>query len=220
MSISFVGKLQDGREVAVKHLFSHNYKRVEQFMTEVEILTRLRHKNLVSLYGCTSRESRELLLVYEYISNGTLSSHLHGDSTNTALLTWPIRIKIAIETATALAYLHASGIIHRDVKTNNILLDKNFCVKVADFGLSRLFPDDVSHVSTAPQGTPGYLDPEYFRTKYLTEKSDVFSFGVILLEVLTGKRAMNSSHAEDSLVDGVRLYLHSYFYRDGYIHPL
>ncbi|KAI9070551.1 hypothetical protein K1719_047484 [Acacia pycnantha] len=156
----YYGKLQDGREVAVKHLFKHNYKRVEQFMTEVNILTRLRHTNLVSLFGCTSRQSSELLLVYEYIANGTLSSHLRGGSANPVLLTWPMRIKIAIETATALAYLHASGIIHRDVKTNNILLDKNFCVKVADFGLSRLFPDDMSHVSTAPQGTPGYLDPE------------------------------------------------------------
>ena len=148
-----IGKLQDGREVAVKHLHNHNYKRVEQFITEVEILTRLRHKNLVSLYGCTSRQSRELLLVYEYIPNGTLASHLHGSSANPTLLTWQLRIKIAIETASSLSYLHASGIIHRDVKTNNILLDDNFCVKVADFGLSRLFPDDVSHVSTAPRNT-------------------------------------------------------------------
>ncbi|XP_028785977.1 LEAF RUST 10 DISEASE-RESISTANCE LOCUS RECEPTOR-LIKE PROTEIN KINASE-like 1.2 [Neltuma alba] len=195
----FYGKLQDGREVAVKHLFNHNYKRVEQFMTEVEILTRLRHKNLVCLYGCTSRQSRELLLVYEYIPNGTLASHLRGSFANPALLTWPVRIKIAIETASALAYLHASGIIHRDVKTNNILLDKNFCVKVADFGLSRLFPNDVSHVSTAPQGTPGYLDPEYYYCFRLTDKSDVYSFGVVLMELISSMPAVDMRRNKDEI---------------------
>ncbi|XP_028785975.1 LEAF RUST 10 DISEASE-RESISTANCE LOCUS RECEPTOR-LIKE PROTEIN KINASE-like 1.1 [Neltuma alba] len=193
------GKLPDGREVAVKHLFSHNYKRVEQFMTEVGILTHLRHRNLVFLYGCTSRQSRELLLVYEYISNGTLASHLHGSSANPTLLTWPIRTKIAIETASALSYLHASGIIHRDVKTNNILLDKNFCVKVADFGLSRLFPDDVSHVSTAPQGTPGYLDPEYHYCFRLTDKSDVYSFGVVLMELISSMPAVDMGRKKDEI---------------------
>ncbi|XP_028757879.1 LEAF RUST 10 DISEASE-RESISTANCE LOCUS RECEPTOR-LIKE PROTEIN KINASE-like 1.1 isoform X2 [Neltuma alba] len=195
----YYGKLQDGREVAVKHLFNHNYKRVEQFMTEVEILTRLRHRNLVCLYGCTSRQSQELLLVYEYIPNGTLASHLRGSSANPALLTWPVRIKIAIETASALAYLHASGIIHRDVKTNNILLDKNFCVKVADFGLSRLFPDDVSHVSTAPQGTPGYLDPEYHYCFRLTDKSDVYSFGVVLMELISSMPAIDMGRNKDEI---------------------
>ncbi|KAI9120197.1 hypothetical protein K1719_008845 [Acacia pycnantha] len=198
----FTGKLQDGREVAVKHLFNHNYKRVEQFMTEVEILTRLRHKNLVSLYGCTSRQSRELLLVYEYIPNGTLVSHLRGGSANPSLLTWPLRIKIAIETASALSYLHASGIIHRDVKTNNILLDNNFCVKVADFGLSRLFPDNVSHVSTAPPGTPGYLDPEYYFCFRLTNKSDVYSFGVVLMELISSMPAVDMGRNKDEITLG------------------
>ncbi|KHN11389.1 Putative serine/threonine-protein kinase [Glycine soja] len=136
----YYGTLRDGREVAIKHLFEHNYKRVQQFMNEIEILTRLRHRNLVSLYGCTSRHGQELLLVYEYVPNGTVASHLHGDLARVGLLTWPIRMQIAIETATALAYLHASNIIHRDVKTNNILLDISFSVKVADFGLSRLMP--------------------------------------------------------------------------------
>ncbi|KAK3421620.1 hypothetical protein EUGRSUZ_G02248 [Eucalyptus grandis] len=191
--IVYYGKLRDGREVAVKRLYKHNYRQVKQFVTEVEILSRLRHKNLVSLYGCTSRHSRELLLVYEYIPNGTVADHLHGERAKQVSLLWPTRISIAIETATALAYLHASDTIHRDVKTNNILLDNNFSVKVADFGLSRLFPNDVSHVSTTPQGTPGYLDPEYHQCYQLTQKSDVYSFGVVLVELISSMPAVDIS---------------------------
>ncbi|OWM85551.1 hypothetical protein CDL15_Pgr010170 [Punica granatum] len=131
----FHGKLKDGREVAVKRLYENNYKRVKQFMNEVEILARLRHPNLVILYGCTSRQSHRLLLVYEYVPNGTVADHLHGDLAKSGSLPWSTRLNIAIETASALVYLHASDIVHRDVKTNNILLDENFSVKVADFGL-------------------------------------------------------------------------------------
>ncbi|XP_065881141.1 LEAF RUST 10 DISEASE-RESISTANCEUS RECEPTOR-LIKE PROTEIN KINASE-like 1.2 isoform X3 [Euphorbia lathyris] len=195
----YYGKLQDGREVAVKRLYEHNCKRVEQFLNEIKILTRLRHRNLVSLYGCTSRRSRELLLVYEYIPNGTVADHLHGDRADSSPLTWPIRMSIAIETAAALAYLHASDIIHRDVKTNNILLDNSFCVKVADFGLSRLFPNDVTHVSTAPQGTPGYVDPEYHQCYQLTDKSDVYSFGVVLIELISSMAAVDFSRHRDEI---------------------
>ncbi|XVF12291.1 hypothetical protein REPUB_Repub08aG0103100 [Reevesia pubescens] len=187
----YYGKLRDGREVAVKRLYENNYKRVEQFMNEVEILTRLRHQNLVSLYGCTSRHSRELLLVYEYVPNGTVTDHLHGQRAKPGAVSWSIRLEIAIVTANALRYLHASDTIHRDVKTNNILIDNNFSVKVADFGLSRLFPTDVTHVSTAPQGTPGYVDPEYHQCYQLTDKSDVFSFGVVLIELISSKPAVD-----------------------------
>lgn len=187
----YYGKLYDGREVAVKCLYEHNFKRMQQFINEIEILTRLRHQNLVSLYGCTSRRSRELLLVYEYIPNGTVDDHLHGERAAEGSLTWPIRMNIAVETASALAYLHASNVIHRDVKTNNILLDKSFRVKVADFGLSRLFPNNVSHISTAPQGTFGYVDPEYHECYQLTDKSDVYSFGVVLIELVSSLPAVD-----------------------------
>ncbi|WCJ24478.1 Protein kinase superfamily protein [Euphorbia peplus] len=195
----YYGKLQDGREVAVKRLYEHNCRRVEQFLNEIKILTRLRHKNLVTLYGCTSRRSRELLLVYEYIPNGTVADHLHGDRADSSPLTWPIRMSIAVETASALAYLHASDIIHRDVKTNNILLDNGFSVKVADFGLSRLFPNDVTHVSTAPQGTAGYVDPEYHKCYQLTDKSDVYSFGVVLVELISSMPAVDISRHRDEI---------------------
>ncbi|XP_050269708.1 LEAF RUST 10 DISEASE-RESISTANCE LOCUS RECEPTOR-LIKE PROTEIN KINASE-like 1.3 isoform X9 [Quercus robur] len=194
----YYGKLHDGRVVAVKRLYENNLKRVEQFMNEVEILTKIRHKNLVTLYGCTSKRSQELLLVYEYIPNGTVADHLHGNRSKSGLLTWPVRLSIAIESAEALAYLHVSDVIHRDVKTNNILLDEKFQVKVADFGLSRLFPTDVTHVSTAPQGTPGYVDPEYFQCYQLTQKSDVYSFGVVLMELISSLPAVDMNrHRQD-----------------------
>ncbi|KAL4022898.1 hypothetical protein IC575_016644 [Cucumis melo] len=195
----YFGTLKDGRTVAVKRLYENNYKRVEQFTNEVEILSKLQHPNLVKLYGCTSRQSRGLLLVYEYISNGTVADHLHGKQANSGLLTWSVRLKIAIETANALAYLHGKDIIHRDVKTNNILLDNNFKVKVADFGLSRLFPLDVTHVSTAPQGTPGYVDPEYYQCYQLTDKSDVYSFGVVLVELISSLPAVDVNRNRDDI---------------------
>ncbi|XP_030952575.1 LEAF RUST 10 DISEASE-RESISTANCE LOCUS RECEPTOR-LIKE PROTEIN KINASE-like 1.4 isoform X2 [Quercus lobata] len=194
----YYGKLHDGRVVAVKRLHENNMKRVEQFMNEVEILSKIRHQNLVALYGCTSQRSQELILVYEYVSNGTVADHLHGNRSKSGLLTWPVRLSIAIESAEALAYLHVSDVIHRDVKTNNILLDENFQVKVADFGLSRLFPTDVTHVSTAPQGTPGYVDPEYFQCYQLTQKSDVYSFGVVLMELISSLPAVDMNrHRQD-----------------------
>ncbi|XP_076902106.1 LEAF RUST 10 DISEASE-RESISTANCE LOCUS RECEPTOR-LIKE PROTEIN KINASE-like 1.1 [Bidens hawaiensis] len=195
----YYGKVKDGREVAVKKLHEHNYNRVQHFRNEVEILTKLKHPNLVVLYGCTSRQSRELLLVYEYIPNGTVADHLHGEQANPSLLTWPIRMNIAIETASALVYLHASEIIHRDVKTSNILLDHNFCVKVADFGLSRLISNNVTHVSTAPQGTPGYVDPQYHQRYQLTEKSDVYSFGVVLIELISSMVPVYLSRSQDEV---------------------
>ncbi|XP_058769103.1 LEAF RUST 10 DISEASE-RESISTANCE LOCUS RECEPTOR-LIKE PROTEIN KINASE-like 1.1 [Vicia villosa] len=197
--IVYYGRLQDGREVAVKRLYQHNWRRVEQFTNEIEILARTRHANLVSLYGCTSHHSDELLLVYEYVPNHTVDFHLQGDLARTATLPWHIRMKIAIETASSLAYLHASGIIHRDVKTKNLLLTNSFSVKVADFGLSRLFPHDITHASTAPQGTPGYVDPDYHQCYQLTNKSDVYSFGVVLVELISSKLAVDMNRHKDEI---------------------
>ncbi|KAI4357770.1 hypothetical protein L6164_001697 [Bauhinia variegata] len=192
------GKLKDGREVAIKRLYEHNYRRVDQLMTEIGILTRLRHRNLVSLYGCTSRHSHELLLVYEYIPNGTVACHLHGNLAKHGFLSWSVRMKIALETATALACLHASNIIHCNVKTNNILLDNNFCVKVADFGLSRLLPYNVNYVYTAPQGILGYLDAEDYQTG-LTSESDVYSFGIVLVELISSMPAIDTTRHRDEI---------------------
>ncbi|CAK9312151.1 unnamed protein product [Citrullus colocynthis] len=187
----YYGKLLDGREFAVKRLFEKNYRKVEHFLNEVEILTRLHHPHLVTLYGCTSQRSHELLLVYEFVPNGTVADHLHGVQARPGELPWLTRLKIAIETASALAFLHASKTIHRDVKTTNILVDNNFDVKVADFGLPRLLQMQATHVSTAPQGTPGYVDPEYYEYYQLTNKSDVFSFGVVLVELISSKAAVD-----------------------------
>ena len=197
----FLGILKDGRTVAVKRLYKNSYKSTKQFMNEVGILSRLHHPNLVSLYGSTARSSRELLLVFEFVANGTVADHLHGPRSIENALTWSVRLSIAIETANALAYLHAvePPIIHRDVKTNNILLDGDFHVKVGDFGLSRLFPLDVTHVSTVPQGTPGYVDPVYYQCYHLTDKSDVYSFGVVLMELISSKQAVDLSRSKDEI---------------------
>ncbi|KAJ1684940.1 hypothetical protein LUZ63_016330 [Rhynchospora breviuscula] len=196
----YKGILKDRRVVAVKRLYKNNYKKAEQFINEVAILSRVHHPNLVTLYGCTALTSPELLLVFEFVPNGTIADHLHGPLSSKAL-TWPVRLSIAIETANALAYLHAvePPIIHRDVKTNNILLDDNFHVKVGDFGLSRLFPLDVTHVSTVPQGTPGYVDPVYHQCYHLTDKSDVYSFGVVLVELISSKPAVDLNRSNDEI---------------------
>ncbi|KAK7314587.1 hypothetical protein VNO77_33113 [Canavalia gladiata] len=181
----YFGKLRDGRKIAVKRFHEEANKTVKQFMNEINILSFLHHQNLVTLYGCSQQDSDVHLLVYEYVSYGTLSKHLHESSS--CNLPWLNRLNIAIEAATALEYLHDSGIIHRDVKASNILLDENFVVKVSDFGLSRSFPDFVTHVSTLPVGTSSYMDPEYFQSGRVSDKSDVYSFGVVLFQLLSSK---------------------------------
>eukprot|EP00253_Pinus_taeda_P009537 PITA_09537 len=190
----YLGKLWDGRIVAIKRLFQDNSRRLEQFINEVKIFSTLSHPHIVRLYGCTPADSPELLLVYEFVPNGTLADHLHGDrKAPKGSLPWNSRLNIAIQTAQALAFLHALDppMIHRDVKSSNILLDENLDIKLADFGLCRLVPLDASHVTTIPQGTPGYVDPEYYQCYQLTEKSDVYSFGVVLVEIISAKIAMD-----------------------------
>ncbi|XP_050226925.1 proline-rich receptor-like protein kinase PERK8 [Mercurialis annua] len=204
----YKGVLVDGREVAVKQLKIGGSQGEREFKAEVEIISRVHHRHLVSLVGyCISENQR--LLVYDYVPNDTLHYHLH--TYGMPVLDWAIRVKVAAGAARGIAYLHEDchpRIIHRDIKSSNILLDLNFEAQVADFGLAKiaLELDSNTHVSTRVMGTFGYMAPEYATSGKLTEKSDVYSYGVVLLELITGHKPVDAFQplGDESLVEWAR----------------
>ncbi|XP_071686380.1 serine/threonine-protein kinase-like protein CCR4 [Rutidosis leptorrhynchoides] len=217
------GLLTNGRKVAIKRAEitsspsgrAGTNKRQEDtnnaFLSELEFLSRVNHKNLVQLLGYCE-ENNELVLVYEFMENGSLHDHLHNVFSS-HIMSWPARIKVALDAARGLEYLHVYAdppIIHRDIKSSNILLDGEWTGKVSDFGLSLLGPpDNGSHLSLGAAGTVGYMDPEYYKYGQLTAKSDVYSFGVMLLELLSGHRAIqkNETGERRNVVDSVVPYI-------------
>ncbi|WOK96077.1 receptor-like serine/threonine-protein kinase ALE2 [Canna indica] len=207
----FKGVLNDGTAVAIKKLSTGGHQGDKEFLVEVEMLSRLHHRNLVKLVGYySSRDSSQNLLCYELVPNGSLESWLHGPLGASCPLDWDTRMKIALDAARGLAYLHEDSqpcVIHRDFKASNILLENNFHAKVSDFGLAKQAPEGrVNYLSTRVMGTFGYVAPEYAMTGHLLVKSDVYSYGVVLLELLTGRRPVDMSQpsGQENLVTWAR----------------
>ncbi|GLT51805.1 hypothetical protein SLA2020_251870 [Shorea laevis] len=195
----YKGKLSDGRLVAVKQLSVASHQGKSQFVAEIATISVVQHRNLVQLYGCCIEGNRRLL-VYEYLENKSLDQALFGK--RDLHLDWPTRFSICLATARGLAYLHEESrlrIIHRDVKASNILLDAELCPKISDFGLAKLYDDKKTHISTRVAGTIGYLAPEYAMRGHLTEKADVFGFGVVALEIVSGRPNSDNSQDNDKM---------------------
>ncbi|XP_002979562.2 nodulation receptor kinase [Selaginella moellendorffii] len=207
----FYGTLS-GQAVAVKARSSSSIQGTREFNTELNLLSRIQHENLVPLLGFCAEDEQEIL-IYPYMPNGSLQDRLYGEGFKRKPLDWPTRLSIALGAAKGLSFLHAGGdlsIIHRDIKSSNILLDQSMTAKVADFGFSKFAPQDGdSVVSLEVRGTAGYLDPEYYLTQELTVKSDVYSFGVVLLEVICGREplSIDRPRSEWSLVEWARPYI-------------
>ncbi|CAI0455137.1 unnamed protein product [Linum tenue] len=211
----FIGSLPNGQTVAVKRLIFNTSQWVEEFFNEVNLISGIQHKNLVKLLGC-SIEGPESLLVYEYVPNKSLDQFLFGKNerpknSKVVTLSWKQRLNIVVGAAEGLAYLHGERgspvrIIHRDIKSSNVLLDEDFNAKIADFGLVRHFGADKSHLSTGIAGTIGYMAPEYLVRGQLTEKADVYSFGVLVLEIVSGKRCNAVIGESNSLLQAVWFY--------------
>ncbi|KAG8370849.1 hypothetical protein BUALT_Bualt13G0026100 [Buddleja alternifolia] len=202
------GILEDGTEVAAKLLTRDNQNGDREFIAEIEMLSRLHHRNLVKLIGICI-EGRTRCLVYELVRNGSVESHLHGVDKSKGPLDWDARLKIALGAARGLAYLHEDSnprVIHRDFKASNVLLEDDFTPKVSDFGLAREATEGSHHISTRVMGTFGYVAPEYAMTGHLLVKSDVYSYGVVLLELLSGRKPvdMSQSPGEENLVTWAR----------------
>ncbi|KAF5751005.1 Serine/threonine-protein kinase cx32 isoform 2 [Tripterygium wilfordii] len=205
------GRSGNGTVIAVKKLNSESLQGFEEWQSEVNFLGRLSHPNLVKLLGYCWEE-KELLLVYDFVQKGSLENHLFGRGAAVQPLPWDIRLKIAIGAAKGLAFLHTSEkqVIYRDFKASNILLDGSYNAKIADFGLAKFGPSDSqSHVTTRVMGTYGYAAPEYVATGHLYVKSDVYGFGVVLVEMLTGLRAhdTNRPSGRHNLADWIQPYL-------------
>ncbi|XP_054823372.1 putative wall-associated receptor kinase-like 16 isoform X1 [Prosopis cineraria] len=196
--VVYKGVLPDKTLLAIKKSrIGGDPKQIKDFINEIAVLSQVNHRNIVKLLGCCL-ETEIPLLVYEFVDNGTLLDHINPLK-NGFSISWETRLQVAAETAEAVSYLHSSAsipIIHRDIKSTNILLDHNLRAKVSDFGASKLVPLDETHITTVVQGTLGYLDPEYLFIGQLNEKSDVYSFGVVLIELLTGKKAIEFSKPE------------------------
>ncbi|CAA7020159.1 unnamed protein product [Microthlaspi erraticum] len=192
--------LVDGRLVAVKKSKVVDEDKLEEFINEVVILSQINHRNIVKLLGCCL-ETQVPVLVYEYISNGNLFEYLYEEFDDYTITTWEVRLRIAINVAGALSYLHSaasSPIYHRDVKSTNIMLDEKYGAKVSDFGTSRTVTVDHTHLTTVVSGTVGYMDPEYFQSSQFTDKSDVYSFGVVLVELITGEKPVSFLRSQEN----------------------
>ncbi|KAL8541972.1 hypothetical protein ACS0TY_002997 [Phlomoides rotata] len=207
--VVYRGQLINGAPVAVKKLLNNLGQAEKEFSVEVEAIGHVRHKNLVRLLGYCI-EGTHRLLVYEYVNNGNLEQWLHGAMRQHGFLTWEARTKVLLGTAKALAYLHEAiepKVVHRDIKSSNILIDEEFNAKVSDFGLAKLLGAGKSHITTRVMGTFGYVAPEYANTGLLNEKSDVYSFGVLLLEAITGRDPVDYGRPapEVNLVDWLKM---------------